>query len=140
MANSVTGRIYGISPIQSIPSKNGNNFLKREIILDATRFDPYTGERDQFENFPMFEFTGEKCNDLDGFEVGQIVTITFDLQGGFFEHEGKRKNFTKIRGYKIELKQLASGAKQVQQAPQPKPQVAPQPQEAPPLTAKDLPW
>ena len=135
MANSVTGRIYGISPTQSIQTNGGNTFMKREIILDATRFDPYTGERDQYENFPMFEFTGDRCKDLDGFEVGQVVTITFDLQGGFFEHEGKKKNFTKIRGYKIELKHMSTNA------PQPQPmQQATQPQAAPPLTSKDLPW
>lgn len=125
MANTVTGKIFSIGSTQTIPSKNGGKpFYKRDIVLDATRFDPYTGERG-FENYPMLEFTGEKCKDLDGYQVGQVVTISFELQGGFFDDsDGHKKNFTRIRGYKIEAKQMATHAPQ----PKPQPQPAPQPQ------------
>jgi hypothetical protein len=132
---NITGRIYGIGQIQSIATKNGSTLQKREVILDTTRFDPYTGERG-FENYPMFEFSGEKCKDLDGYKVGDVVTIFFDLQGGFYEaSDGVKKNFTKVRGYKIEARQTIQPMSQQpvqQQAAQPQhQQPAPQTQSAP---------
>lgn len=46
MANQITGRIIEIGQTVQIPSKNGgSSFTKREFILDATTYDPYTGER-----------------------------------------------------------------------------------------------
>lgn len=122
--NKVTGRIYQIGNTESIPSKNGGNpFLKRTIILDATPYDSYTGERSSFENYPMFEFNGEKCKDLDGYQVGQVVTISFELQGSFFDaSDGTKKNFTRVRGYKIEARQMAAHASQPKVQQQPAPQ------------------
>ena len=145
MANTVTGKIFSIGSTQTIPSKNGGQpFYKRDIVLDATRFDPYTGERG-FENYPMFEFSGEKCKDLDGYQVGQVVTISFELQGSFFDaSDGTKKNFTRVRGYKIEARAVANPQPQpkVQQQPAPQQyqsQYPPQ-QTPPPPGMNDLPF
>lgn len=124
MANQITGRVFSIGQTQSIQTKNGNPFTKREIVLDASKYDMYTGEKG-FENYPMFEFIGEKCKDLDGYQVGQVVTISFDLQGGFYDDkDGVKRNLTKVRGYKIE----ARTSVQAQPQQQVQPQAAPQPQ------------
>ena len=49
MANQITGRIIEIGQTVQIPSKNGgSSFTKREFILDATTYDPYTGERSEY--------------------------------------------------------------------------------------------
>ena len=62
MANQITGRIIEIGQTVQIPSKNGGSpFIKREFILDATPYDPYTGERSEYENIIPLEFTGDKC-------------------------------------------------------------------------------
>lgn len=105
MANTMTGRIKVIMPTETITSKSDSTktFLKRTIVLDCTRYDQYTGERG-YDNFPSFEFSGERCSDLDKFKVGQVVTLSFDLQGNkFVDSTGKERYFTSIRGYKIEL-------------------------------------
>lgn len=82
MANQLTGKILYIYPTQQLPSKDGSKtILKRGIVIDCTRFDPYTGERNGFENTPMLEFIGDRCTELDKYQVGQIVTISFDVQG-----------------------------------------------------------
>lgn len=119
MANTITGRVYSVGQTLSIPSKSGGQpFLKRDLVLDATRYDPYTGEKG-FENFPLFEFTGDKCKELDGLQVGSVVTVSFDLQGGYFDaQDGTKKNYTRVRGYKIEVKGVAQQVQQVQQQPQ----------------------
>lgn len=147
MATTITGKIHQIGQTVSIPSKNGGQpFLKREIIIDNTRFDPYTGERSAYENFPCIEFGGEKCKDLDGYQVGQVVTISFELQGSYYKDStGVEKNITRARGYKIEARAVATPQPQ----PQPQPQAAPmqqpmyqQPQgnTPPPPGMNDLPW
>lgn len=110
MASTITGKVYSIGDTISIPSKNGGQpFQKREVVLDATRFDPYTGERDKFENFPMFEFSGDKCSELDKCNEGDVVTISFIIQGSFYKsQDGSEKNFTRVRGYSVEVKQFAN--------------------------------
>ena len=115
MALTITGKVHSVGNTQSIASKNGGQpFLKREIVLDATRFDPYTGERDKFENFPQFEFSGEKCSELDKCKVGDVVTISFTLQGSFYKgQDGIERNFTRVRGYEIEVKQTSNAQKEV---------------------------
>ena len=46
MALKVIGKVYSVGQAQQIASKNGGQpFLKREIVLDATRYDGLTGER-----------------------------------------------------------------------------------------------
>lgn len=95
----MTGRIFIIQPTQSIPTKSGGTFYKREIVLDCTRFDPYTGERG-YDNFPVFEFSNDRCSLLDAFQPGDIVTISFDIQGTK-SSQGDRY-FNSVRGYKIE--------------------------------------
>lgn len=139
MALQITGRIRSIGSTQSIPSKNGGTTLeKRELILDTTRFDPYTGERSKYENYPSLEFTGEKCKDLDGYQVGQVVTVTFELQGNFFKgQDGTEKNITRARAFKVEARAVQPAA--VQQAPQPMAQPMAQSQEAPQWRPEDVP-
>lgn len=134
MALQITGRIRSIGSTQSIPSKNGGTTLeKRELILDTTRFDPYTGERSKYENYPSLEFTGEKCKGLDGYQVGQVVTVTFELQGNFFKgQDGTEKNITRARAFKVE-------ARAVQHTPQPMAQPMAQPQQAPQWRPEDVP-
>ena len=106
MANQVIGRIFQIGNTEPIKSKDGSKtYYKRELILDATRFDGMTGERG-FDNFPTFEFSGDKCSELDQFKVGEIVTVSFDLQGTKYEKEGQTKFFTRIRGYNVERRKV----------------------------------
>ena len=74
MANQITGRIIEIGQTVQIPSKNGgSSFTKREFILDATTYDPYTGERSEYENVIPLEFSGDKCAELDRFNQGELL-------------------------------------------------------------------
>lgn len=155
MANTITGRVYSVGQTQALQTKNGQPFYKRDLIIDATRYDSYTGEKG-FENFPMFEFSGDKCKELDGLQVGAVVTVSFDLQGSFFDaQDGTKKNFTRVRGYKIEVKGVPASAQPqyVQQMQQPQQccqqqpqsmqgqqQAQPQYQQAPPPGRGELPF
>lgn len=120
MPNTLTGRIDRIGPTVQIPSKDGaRQFTKRELTIDATRFDSYTGERG-YDNFPTFEFSGERCAELDHYQPGQLVTVSFDLQGmKYTDRDGTTKYFTRVRGYKIEPKQMAAQPAQPTASQQP---------------------
>lgn len=121
MANQITGKILYIYPTQQIASKDGSKtILKRNVVIDCTRFDPYTGERG-VENTPMMEFTGDRCAELDKFQVCQIVTISFDIQGTRYkDKQGVEQIFTRVRPYRIEPRQIQQHAAHAQQtAPQP---------------------
>lgn len=133
MANQITGKLIYVYPTQQIQSKDGNKTLqKRSFVVDCTRFDPYTGERG-YENTPMLEFTGDRCAELDKYKPGQIVTVTFDVQGNRYrDKDGKEQIFTRVQPYRIEARparQQAAPAQPAGQTP---------PQDIPPVN--DLPW
>ena len=125
MANQITGRLVYIAQTQQITSKAGGNpFLKREFLLDATTHDPYTGERSQYENILPLEVSGEKCAELDRFQVGDVITVSFALQGReWTNQDGQVKRMVSIRCYKIECRNQPGQVAAPQQAtPQPAPQ------------------
>lgn len=122
MANTMTGRIYSISATETIPMKNGNTFTKREVILHCTK----KFNDQEFHNYPKFEMVGnELCQQLDTFRNNDLVTIYFDLSGNnYTDAQGNVRNFTRVRGWKIEMWQKPE---QTQETPQqsaiPQPQV-----------------
>lgn len=107
MSNQITGRLAAIGQTVQIPSKTGGNpFLKREFLLDATTHDPYTGERSQYENIVPLEVSGGKCAELDKFQVGDVITVSFALQGReWTNQDGQVKRMVSIRCYKLEGRQ-----------------------------------
>lgn len=145
MALKVIGKVHSVGQTQQIASKNGGQpFLKREIILDATRYDGLTGERG-YDNFPMFEFSGDKCAELDAFKQGDVVEVSFELQGSFYkDKDGVERNFTRVRAYKIEPYAVKSKpapqpqAQQTQTAYQQPPMPSDYP--PPPPPQQNLPW
>lgn len=117
MANTIIGAIASIGPTQSLIAKNGNAFQKRDLVINVRRFDPNTGEPvTDWENTPKLSFIGDKCRDLDRFQVGQMVVISFDLQGRkYTTANGETDIITEARPYKIE----AYGQRPSQPATQP---------------------
>mgnify|MGYP003168605819 CR=1 FL=1 len=112
MANQITGRIIEIGQTVQIPSKNGgSSFTKREFILDV---------------IPL-EFSGDKCAELDRFNQGDVVTVSFVLQGrSWTNQDGELKRMASIRCYKIDARGGVSQSPQATLAQQPVQQPAPQ--------------
>ena len=125
MPNTITGRVLSVGqPLQVAGKDPSRPFIKRELVLDCTRYDPYTGERSKFENTPLLEFGGDICKDLDGIRPGDVVTVSFDITGTKYQDKTTRqeKIFTRVRPYKVEKHSA-------QQAVQAQPQQAAQPQQ-----------
>lgn len=134
MANTIIGQIASIGPTQSLMAKNGNAFQKRDLVINVRRFDPNTGEPvTDWENTPKLSFIGDKCSDLDRFQVGQMVIISFDLQGRKYTNANNETDIiTEARPYKIEAYcQRASQPAPQQITAQAQPQAPTYPQSAP---------
>jgi len=127
MANQISGRVIAVAKEMTVASSDASKkpLRKREIYIDCTRYDPYTGERSQFENKPLLEFSGDKVLEkvnpkLDGIVKGDVVTISFDIQGTpYKDQQGKTKVYTAIRCFDIEVRRKADGTQVVQQQAQP---------------------
>ena len=92
--------------------------------MDCTTFDPYTGQRSQYENKILFDFMESKTSLLDNIQVGQVVTVYFDLQGTeLTEQDGRKKFYTHVRPYKIDVRQVQPSNQQPQQPTYQPPQV-----------------
>lgn len=132
--NTKSGVVLAVGHPQQIASKSGKTFTKRTLYLDCTTFDPYTGQRSQYENKLLFEFLESKTALLDNIKPGQVVTVSFDLQGSEITgQDGQVKHFIHVRPFGIEVRQV-----QQPQAPQPfAPQPAPQYQQ--PVPAQQFP-
>lgn len=144
MSNQITGRLIEIGQTVQIPSKSGGNpFLKREFLLDATTHDPYTGERSQYENILPLEVSSDKCAELDQFRTGDVITVSFALQGReWTNQDGQVKRMVSIRCYKLEARKPVQQVAQAVQPVQPTVQPAPQPtyqQFQPPVDANGEP-
>ena len=131
--NQITGRVIEISdPVQIQSKKGGNPVSKREFLLDATPYDPYTGERSQYDNILPLELIGEKCTELDRVNINDVVTVSFALQGReWTTQEGQLRRMVSVRCYKVEPRQNGKRTQEAQQPAQhaasPLQQPAPQP-------------
>ena len=100
MAFQISGIIQHIGNTESIPYQD-KVFKKRELVLDCSYRNQFTGQI-EIANYPKFEFTGNHVDDLNGFNMGDIVTVSFSLNGSRSEKDGQVRYFTNVQGYKIE--------------------------------------
>jgi hypothetical protein len=98
MAYKITGTVLAIGQLQQLPSKAGNMYMKRDMVITVRMFDQYTGQpRDDAGNTPKFTFIGERCRELDQFRVGDVVTVGFDIYGRSYDKDGRREYMTDVR-------------------------------------------
>ena len=140
MANTKSGVVLAVGQPQQLKSKEGKVFNKRSLYVDCTTFDPFTGQRSQYENKILFDFMESKMSLLDNIQVGQVVTVSFDLQGSeITEPNGQVKYFVHVRPYKIDVRQVQQPNNQPQ-PPQPQYQQPTQPAYQPPQVEDDTPF
>lgn len=110
MSNQVTGRLHLKQPTQVVSDK----FKKREFVLELTEYindKPYT-------NYAKLQLVQAKCDILDKFNEGDMVTVSFNIKGNRWEKDGKVQYMTNLDAWKIE----ASSEQPVQQPYTPAPQ------------------
>lgn len=102
----IKGKIIHVLPEVTGTSKAGNQWKKREYVLET------------IENYPKkvhFDFFGEKADQFP-LNAGDVITLSFDVESR--EYQGRW--YTSIRGWKAEKADAANGsapAAPVQAAP-----------------------
>jgi single-strand DNA-binding protein len=69
-------------------SESASGFRKREFVVTTT---------EQYPQDIKLELTKDKCDQLDGFSIGENVTVSFNLRGN--EYQGKY--YVSLQAWKI---------------------------------------
>lgn len=112
--------IHYISPVITIPSKNGGqDFHKRELIID----DSWDKDGKHYSNFVLIEFSGDRMGIVDSYFPGQRVNVEGMISG----REYNNRIFNTVKGTSITP---AQAQQQYAPAPAPAPMPGyPQPQQ-----------
>ncbi|MBD5307626.1 MAG: DUF3127 domain-containing protein [Bacteroides sp.] len=103
MAYKITGRILLVGQTESLTSKNGKIYQKRDLVITTMKYDPYTGQPEEDQgNTPRFTFFGERCQSIDGFSTGDTVCVTFDIGGRSWEKDGVKMYMTDVRPIRVD--------------------------------------
>jgi len=70
MGLETTGRIHALFETQQVTER----FSNREFVVELA-------DNPRFPQFVQFQLTGDRCENLDGFEVGDEVKVEFSLRG-----------------------------------------------------------
>lgn len=69
-------------------------FTKRELVLTT---------QEQYPQHILIEFTQEKCDLLNNFQIGHFVKVGINLRGREWTHpQGETRYFNSIQGWKLE--------------------------------------
>ena len=87
---NIKGNIIKIGETQTFGS---NGFRKRELVITT---------QEDYPQSILIEFTQDKCDLLNSYEVGQSVDVSINLRGRSWENpQGETKYFNSIQGWRI---------------------------------------
>lgn len=97
MGMEISGKLHVINEAQQVTER----FRKREFVLELS-------ENSRFSQFVLFQLTGDRCERIDDFGVGDEVRVEFSLRGREWNSpRGEVKYFNSLDVWNIER---ASGA------------------------------
>ncbi|WP_367755478.1 DUF3127 domain-containing protein [Flavobacterium sp. WC2430] len=86
----VTGKIKVVNPEQQVSA----SFKKRELVVTT---------EEQYPQHIMIEFTQDKCDLLNNYNIGEPVKVSINLRGReWVNPQGETKYFNSIQGWRIE--------------------------------------
>ncbi len=80
--------------------KFSETFEMQLVYLDCSTYEQGTGRK--FENILKIQFVNAKIDLLKGFQVGERVKVSFNIQGRFREVDGKTYHNQNLNAWKIE--------------------------------------
>jgi hypothetical protein len=92
MAMQISGKLHATFEAQQVTQR----FRKREFVVEL-------GDNPDYPQFVMFQLTGDRCEHIDGFKIGDEVNIEFNLRGREWNSpQGETKYFNSLDVWKIE--------------------------------------
>ena len=112
MIYNIKAKVYNVGATQSIPSQSVEPYRKRTLILDASRLNPYTGEKSG-DNFVSIEFAGKRVDELDKLATGDLVDVQFVVNGRKYTDKitQEEKFFNSLVGIGFEIVQMSKKEK-----------------------------
>ena len=103
----VSGKVKVINAEQQVSA----SFKKRELVVTTD---------EQYPQHIMIEFTQDKCDLLNNYNVGEAVKVSINLRGReWVNPQGETKYFNSIQGWRIEKLQAEAPASAQQMPPMP---------------------
>ena len=85
----ITGRLKFIGSTQEVSA----SFKKREVVVSTN---------EQYVQHILIEFQQDKCDVLNGYNVGDEVEVSINIKGKEWTNpQGETKYFNSIQGWKI---------------------------------------
>ena len=92
MGFETSGKLHAVADTKQVTER----FRKREFVVELT-------DNPRFPQFVQFELTGDRCEHLDGFEVGEQVRVEFSLRGREWKNpKGETKYFNSLDVWTVE--------------------------------------
>ena len=92
MGFETSGKLHSVSDTKQVTER----FRKREFVVELA-------DNPRFPQFVQFELTGDRCEHLDGFEVGEQVRVEFSLRGREWKSpRGETKYFNSLDVWTVE--------------------------------------
>lgn len=99
----VVGKVKVINAVQQVSA----SFKKRELVVTT---------EEQYPQHIMIEFTQDKCDLLNNYNIGESVKVSINLRGReWVNPQGEAKYFNSIQGWRIE--RMAAEAPSAPQMP-----------------------
>ena len=89
MALEISGRLLKKLPEVTGVSRNGNNWIKQEFIIET---------QDQYPKKLCMSMWGDKVQELSPVKEGEMIKLSFNLES----REYNDRWYTEIRAYKLE--------------------------------------
>lgn len=78
------------------------NFRKREFVVEKKE----NNGGMEFTDYIKFQLIQDKCSLIDGYQVNDPVSVSFNIRGNRWEKDGKVNYFTNLTAWKIERDQV----------------------------------
>ena len=103
----VVGKVKVVNAVQQVSA----SFKKRELVVTT---------EEQYPQHIMIEFTQDKCDLLNNYNIGESVKVSINLRGReWVNPQGEAKYFNSIQGWRIErmANEMAASAPQMPPMP-----------------------
>lgn len=94
MSYELTGKLIAIGNTQQVSDR----FKKREFVLETN--EDINGN--VYTNYAKFQAVQNKCDIVDKYKIGDMVTVSFNVKGNKWEKDGKTNYITNLDMWRMD--------------------------------------